>query len=112
MSYQLQISIHNYDGNNYVEAVNSYLDEFKRYENLINAINNSTTIWNWFDKLPSNWDGEKYVYNLYRITQECENKFNTQIPAKDIIDFFNKFTPNGADRIDHITMMSVSEFIF
>ena len=117
MKYQLQIKTHNWEGNSPIITKEISLEEIERYKEFIKAINAnsginsfSSNLWNWFNNIPSKWDGNKYVPDVWKICGHIKEKFEyTVTDVNLIIDFFNKFTPNGCDGISNIKIFKVEE---
>jgi len=110
-TFQLQISYSNYDGpsGTSTKKIDS-LQQFYQYIDVIKAINASERKgWNWFSSIPQRWDGHSYVDDKYAVESTFEKSFNKKIPADQIIAFFRKFTPHGADRISDIAVYKVEK---
>ena len=111
MKFQIQISVHNYNKDSNVISSDITLDEIQKYTELIKIINNnsSKTTWNWWSGLPELWTGGDYELDLNRIKNEFIERFDVECNPKFIIDFYNKFTPFGADGIYCIKIFKVEE---
>jgi hypothetical protein len=110
-TFQLQINYSNYDGpsGTSTKKIDSF-EDFHQFIDVIKAINASEKKgWNWFSSLPSKWDGNKYVTDNWLIEKRFEENFSRHLNASQIIAFFRKFTPHGADRISDIAVYKVEK---
>ena len=111
MKFQIQISVHNYNKDSNVISSDITLDEIQKYTELIKIINNnsSKTTWNWWMRLPMIWNGEICGPDLYNIKFDFKVHFGIEYDENIIIDFYNKFTPFGADGIYWIKIFKIEE---
>ncbi len=112
MKIQAHINIINYDKDSYINTIDINLLDLQKYKDIILLINKYTgNPWNWFERLPDKWNQDKQVYELdkWSIDYKFKSLFKKQINTDIIIDFFKKFTPNGASGIKNITIYQVEE---
>lgn len=108
--FQIQININNYNESNRTVARKVKLEELEEFKEIIKAINLNlnVTTWNWFNRLPDTWNGEKYVDNNYIIGKHFEENFGVAVQVDMIKKFFRKFNLYG-DRIDSIKLYKIEE---
>ena len=111
MDFQIQIKIHNYNTGSKTISNKISLNEIQKYAELIKIINKNENnfTWNWWSGLPELWTGGDYEVDVDRIKGEFKARFNVECNPKFIIDFYNKFTPNGGDAIKYIKIFKVEE---
>jgi hypothetical protein len=79
------------------------------------------TQWNWFTNLPTKWDGNQYVLDVWRLEHDFKEKWGFNYvdactdesfgPTNFIKEFFLKFTPDGADSITDIKVFKMVEIL-
>jgi len=109
---QAHIKILNYDKDSYTKTVDINLLDLQKYKDIIILINNyKGNVWNWFDRLPDHWNQKKEEYELdkWSIDYKFKETFKESIDTDIIIDFFKKFTPNGANGIGTIKIYQIEE---
>ena len=113
MEYQIQIRTHNYNKESNIISKNITLDEIQKYTELIKIINKNANnvIWNWWNGLPELWSGSDYIVNIFSINEKFKENFGVEYDVNIIIDFYNKFTPNGTDDIYWIKIFKVEEIV-
>lgn len=112
MKIQAHIKLINYEKDSYTKTININLLDLQKYKDIILLINKyKGNPWNWFDHLPEHWNQDKQAYELdkWGIDYKFRNFFKEKIDTDIIIDFFKKFTPNGADGIENIKIYQVEE---
>ncbi len=114
-SFQIQIKIVNYNGGSQTITHPISENDFKKFANLISAINNNSgnQTWNWFGKghgLPEKWDGKHYVLDIWGLCNHMEENFNYKVEDINLVkEFFLRFTPRGCDGIEYIKIFKVEE---
>jgi len=111
MDFQIQIKIRNWHNGSKTVSKKISLTDIQKYADLIKIINKNENnfTWNWWSGLPELWTGGDYEVDVDRIKGEFKERFNSDISPFEIIDFYNKFTPNGGDAIDCIKIFKVEE---
>jgi len=107
--YYLKVRFINYDGPSYEESLTTSLEDIEKYKDIIRGVNSRRTNWNWFNHIPDTWDGEKYVTDNWLLTRHIEEKLGIDIKPELFIEFFKKYSPNGADGIKYIKAYRVME---
>lgn len=113
MIFHIQIFIYNYDNSQSEITSEITLADIEKYTKLIKIINENANnnFYNWWPYLPANYDikTEKLYLDYDKISEQFKNNFNNYYDSHDIETFFNKFTPNGTDRIEKIKIFKVEE---
>lgn len=111
---QLQITGINYSNGNVNYDTNTSVEELVKYRDIIEKIykNVNHTNWNWFDTMPTKWNGEDFVIDKRKLSNDFLGKFGEEANATDIIEFYMRFTPYGCDRISNIKIASVEYMDF
>ena len=115
--FQIQITVHNWDGGTSTISKDFYLRDISRFTALINAINNSgKNTFNWFGNgkgLPVKLNGSTYTLDKYTLIKIMNDNFGWKINSDDDInlvkEFFLRFTPYGADHISNIKIFKIEE---
>ena len=112
--------------NDYNDGRKSYVKDFTKndlfkFSGLIELMKNNInhTQWNWFSSLPTKWDGNKYVLDIWKLEHDFKEKWGFSYadvctdesfgPTNFIKEFFLRFTPNGADSITGIHLYEIKE---
>ena len=108
--FKLNISIVNYSESNRTINKEVTLEEIAEFSPLFKAVvlNGNVTTFNWWNRLPYTWNGEKYVDDNYRIASDFKKNFGMEIPVEIIKKFYKKFSVYG-DRLDNIKLFKVEE---
>jgi len=115
ISYQIQIKPRNWVGSDSTITYPITENDFKKFANLISAINKNSgnNTWNWFGKgngLPEIWDGTRYSIDFWRICNMMKENFNYTVEDINLIkEFYIRFTPRGCDGIRYIKIFKVEE---
>ena len=111
--FQIQIKTNNYNGGSSTITKEISLNSISKFANLIAMINKNVdkVTWNWFpNALPTKWDGNNYVLDTWLICKHIEKNFDYKIEDINLFkEFYLRFTPNGADRIEGIKLFKVEE---
>ena len=108
--FQIQVACHNYETGDTTYNKEVTLTDLERFKDLIHVINTqSKTTWNWFDRLPDKWDGEKFVRDYWLLNHKMKEKFGQEFDTGLVEEFFKRFTPRGGERIDSIKIYKVEE---
>ena len=116
--FQIQITVHNWDGGTSTISKDFYLRDISRFTALINAINNNSgkNTFNWFGNgkgLPVKLNGSTYTLDKYTLIKIMNDNFGWKINSDDDInlvkEFFLRFTPYGADHISNIKILKIEE---
>ena len=114
-NYKVIVTLCYWDKGNVARSTNTTKDEFNKFRPIMKAINDKcpSNTWNWFDHLPEVWnnDSKCYEYNKWSIEDTFDSLFGsgTGLTAEDVIAFYKKFTPHGADGIDKIEVVKFEE---
>ena len=101
--FQIQIKTSNWEGSSPTITKDITLNDLIKFSNLASFINknSSNNHWNWFNRLPDEWDGERYVIDTYRICKHMDENFGYKVEDVNLIkEFFLRFTPHGCDGIE------------
>ena len=107
-NYKVIITLCNWDGGNVNCSTDITEDELNKFRPVMKVINDKcqSNTWNWFERLPEIWDNDfkSYDYDKWRIKNSFDSWFGSDygLTADDVIAFYEKFTPHGADGIDKI----------
>ena len=110
-NYKVIITLCNWDSGNVARTTDITEDELNKFRPAMKAINDKcpSNTWNWFDHLPEIWNGDskKYEYDKWGIEDSFDSWFGsgTGLTADDVIAFYKKFTPHGADGIEKIEVL-------
>jgi hypothetical protein len=108
--FQIQVACHNYETGNTTYNNEVVLTDLEKFKDLIKAINTqSKTTWNWFDRLPDKWNGERYVRDYWMINRKMKENFGQEFDAHLVEEFYKRFTPRGGDRIESVKLYKVEE---
>lgn len=116
--FQIQITVHNWDGGTSTISKDFYLRDISRFTDLMSAINNNSgkNICNWFGNgkgLPVKFNGANYTLDKYTLIKIMNDNFGLKINSDDDInlvkEFFLRFTPYGADHISNIKIFKIEE---
>ena len=116
--FQIQITVHNWDGGTSTISKDFYLRDISRFTALINAINNNSgkNTFNWFGNgkgLPVKLNGSTYTLDKYTLIKIMNDNFGWKINSDDDInlvkEFFLRFTPYGPDHLSNIKMFKIEE---
>ena len=116
--FQIQITVHNWDGGTSTISKDFYLRDISRFTALIGAINNNSgkNTFNWFGNgkgLPVKFNGANYTLDKYTLIKIMNDNFGLKINSDDDInlvkEFFLRFTPYGADHILNIKIFKIEE---
>lgn len=113
--FQIQIKISNWEGGSPTITKDITLNDIAKFKELIKSINkySSKKNWNWFDHLPTKWDGKSYVLDTWMLCRHMKDKFNYDVDDINLVkEFYLRFTPNGAGHIDNIKLFKVEEVEF
>jgi len=111
----LKMSFFNYDGPKYTNTYDITEEDIIKYRPVINAINVSANAgkvtWNWMSRIPDKWDGSKFVDDIYVLEHfELAKRFGEgTVDPYLFMEFFRKYTPEGADRISSAEVFRVIE---
>ena len=114
-TFQIQITIHNWEGGSYTTTKSLTLNDIAKFAPLMIAINKNSggKTWNWFGNgkgLPDKWDGERYVLDTWLLCKNMNDNFNYKVEDINLVkEFFLRFTPHGADHISKIKIFKVEE---
>ena len=106
--YKVIITLCNWDGGNVERSTDVTEDEFNKFRPIMKVINDKcpSNTWNWFESIPLIWNGDSkcYKYDKWRIKDSFDSWFGSshKLTADDVIAFYEKFTPRGADGIEKI----------
>lgn len=120
--FQLQIGVHNYDGTSHSYNNEITLNDLSKFAGLLETMkkNIDHTTWNWFQYLPSDWDGRTYAFDEREMRRKFEEYWgfdyselsNDKMGTANFIkEFFLRFTPDGADRIESINVYKLEEIL-
>lgn len=119
--FKLEIVTHNYETGEKTYVNNFSLNDLAKFSNFLIMLkkNLNYTQWNWFNILPSKWNGTQYELDRVLLKIQFQKKFgfNFEEYLKDSVDgpinsfkeFFSRFTPDGADAITGIHLYEVKE---
>lgn len=113
--FQIQIKIHNWEGGSPTITKDITLNDLTKFANLAEMINKNSgkQTWNWFGNgksLPTRWDGDQYVLDVWRLCKHMEDNFNYKVEDINLVkEFFLRFTPHGCDGIEWIKFFKVEE---
>ena len=110
----------------YETGEKTYVDNFSitdlvKFSNFLAMLkkNLNYTQWNWFDILPSTWNGTQYELDMDLLRMQFQEKFgfnfeeylntSSEGPIDLFKEFFSRFTPDGADSIIGIHLYEVKE---
>ena len=114
-TFQIQIKTHNWEGGSPTITKDITLNDLTKFSNLAEMINKNSgnQIWNWFGNgksLPTRWDGDQYVLDIWRLCKHMEDNFNYKVEDINLVkEFFLRFTPHGCDGIEWIKFFKVEE---
>jgi len=124
MKFIIEIAVENYDGEQYVYAKDFTLNDLVKFAGLIELMkkNIDHTTWNWFNGLPEIWDGNRYVLDINKLELDFESNWGFKYAdtctdnsfgesTNFIKEFYLRFTPSGADRINDIKVYKVTEIL-
>ena len=113
-NFQIQVNVHNYDGESFTYTKNITLKDIIKFAVLIETINKNVdnVHWNWFSNgLPTKWEGDRFVLDSWLLCKKMEENFNYKVEDINYMkEFYLRFTPNGADRIENIKLFKLEEF--
>lgn len=112
--FKLEIVTHNYETGEKIYIDNFSLNDLAKFSNFLIMLkkNLNYTQWNWFNVLPSKWNGTQYELDRVLLKIQFQKKFgfNFEDYLKDSFEeFFYRFTPGGADSITGIHLYEVKE---
>ena len=110
--FQIQIKTYNWEGGSPTITKEISLNDLTKFSNLAEMINKNPgkKNCNWFDHLPTTWDGNKYVLDTWRLCKHMEEHFDYKVEDINLVkEFFLRFTPYGCDGIEWIKFFKVEE---
>ena len=111
-TFQIQIKTHNWEGGSPTITQEISLNDLTKFANLAEMINKNSggKTWNWFNRLPDKWDGERYVLDTWRLCKHMEEHFDYKVEDINLVkEFFLRFTPHGCNGIEWIKFFKVEE---
>ena len=110
--FQIQIKTSNWENGSPIITHDITLTDLTKFSNLAEMINKNSggKSWNWFDRLPDKWDGNRYVLDTWMLCKQMEENFNYKVEDVNLVkEFFLRFTPHGCGNIDWIKFFKVEE---
>ena len=110
--FQIQIKTSNWENGSPIITHDITLTDLTKFANLAAMINKNSgkKTWNWFDRLPDKWDGNRYVLDTWMLCKQMEENFNYKVEDVNLVkEFFLRFTPHGCDGIECIKFFKVEE---
>jgi len=110
--FQIQIKTRNWEGGSPTITKEITLNDLIKFSNLASMINKNSggKTWNWFNHLPNNWDGKRYVLDTWRLCKHMDEHFGYKVEDVNLVkEFFIRFTPHGCDGIEWVKFFKVEE---
>ena len=120
-SFRLEIVTHNYETGEKIYVDNISANDLKKFSKFLAMLkkNLNHDQWNWFDILPTTWNGTRYELDTYLLKMKFREKFGFDFeeyledsfggPINAFKEFYHRFTPDGADAITGIHLYEVKE---
>lgn len=113
IQFQIQIKIYNYNSGYETLAYNISTHDIAKFANFVEIINNNAdkVRYNWFvNHLPVIWDNNRSELDTKRLALDLKDNFDYEMTDVNLVkEFFLRFTPNGADRIENIKFYKIEE---
>ena len=108
--FQIHLICNNYDNGSRTIAETITIEDIAKFKPIINAINNSNVVWNWYaENFPEIWDGKKFIYDKIKVENEFKNNFGASIDFDIIYNFDKKFVPPHTDGIGGVKIYKIEE---
>ena len=113
VQFQIQVKIYNYSIGYETLAYNISTNDISKFANFAEIINNNAdkVRWNWFSEhLPVIWENNRSTLDTRRLAMDLKDNFDYEMTDVNLVkEFFLRFTPNGADRIENIKFYKIEE---